>query len=266
MDDAKKIKISKYIESYISKKSNLRYDLDDYINEKIISNNFIFFMNEDSLKKQHLFTKLASHLVFDHILEYMSIINNYICSEYKLDKIELKEYLDDNIIKNYKKIIKQLEGTQEGKLIDWVYDELLLNRNSIEDKIFIENYDYLLTFEKIRENNLDIIKNIDLSKGTQSIIKLMNAFYDFRDRLKKNKIYLDSNTIRKKLIEIKQSKTKWNKNGSSISNKSTIRMGNFSVHREESFSIKSDIFDKKRSKKNFENRIYNSIGEKNEKK
>lgn len=168
--------------------------------------------NEEEAKiyKTNLYTKLALHILNNFMLDILQKVNEFISEKYEIDNFILS---NKNDFKLYNRFIDQLENiidTKEEDIIKWTFVSFLDEIDFMETTLFITEEDQLIRFEKISGN---IKRKIEKSKNNNNnkyIILLIQYFYEYKDKLYKNKFIGKTNLLFKKYLKaISQDNDEW---------------------------------------------------------
>ena len=183
-----------------------KYILDDEIEEKI-HNNISFIYNYESefgTDKENtiLFTRLSLILIEDLTLRLIKNINKYISNKCNMSNFKLRNRRETD---NYQEFLSSLEtkiiDSNDEKIIKWVTLEFLEKLEFIESTLLIENEEKFLRLERIVSNYKKNIDEIESIENKKIVVNLIQDFYDFKDKLYKNKFIGEFNRLYKKIFK-----------------------------------------------------------------
>lgn len=195
---------------------NNKYDInskyeEELHNELSIIFNYIFEEEVDNyVHKMRLYSKLSLLMIRDFTLDIMHLVNDYISKKYHIQNFELKNRDDNTLLKKFHSKMKSIKNTKDERLIKWVTDELLEQTDFIESTFFVNHTDEFLRVEKIIDNSKKELKELDFTLESRYIINIIQIFYNFKDKLKKNNFIGENNKIKKIILnEITKENSEW---------------------------------------------------------
>lgn len=186
-----------------------KYIIDDHYEEELYNKISIVYNyrfntenREDIVNKTNLYTQLALYILNDFILYVLQNINKYISKKHQIEDFRLNQKRNYEVYSDFINELQNITDTKEEKLIKWTYLSCLNEITQMESTLFIVEEDQLIRFEKITSNTKRKLKSLEESiENEEYVIALIQNFYEYRDKLKKNKFIGKKNRVRKNILK-----------------------------------------------------------------
>lgn len=239
---------------YYDSKYNINSKYEEELhNELSIIFNYIFEEEVDNyVHKMRLYSKLSLLMIRDFILDIMHIVNNYISEKYHIQNFELKNRNEDILLKKFHSKMESIKNTKDERLIRWVTDELLEQTDFIESTFFINHTDEFLRVEKILTNSKRELEELNFTIEPRYIINIIQIFYNFKDKLKKNNFIGENNRIIKIILnEITKENNEWEIKNNKAEKQVKYYFDDKEILEERKISVKDQFKGRKDIKKKF---------------